>query len=87
MSSCYPKVPGRHRKESGEDNLYIFYCLLTPFRYVNVDYVVAHGMNHNCEPKLIASYDIMCQWAMNLWNRLNQFPITGSEGLNNRIIA
>lgn len=52
-----------------------------------MDYVVARSTNHNCEPKLIASYDIMCQWATNLGNRLNKFPVAGSGGLNERFVA
>ena len=86
-SLCYLKVLGRHRKGSGKDSLYPFYYSLTPFRYVNVDYIVARSMNHNCKPKLIASYNIMCQWAMNLWNRLHEFPVCDSKTLDDRIVA
>ena len=77
----------RHRKESGEVNLFPFYYPLIPFRYVNVDYVVVRSTDHNCGPNLIASYNIMCQWVMNLQDRLNKFPVCGSSALDDRIVA
>ena len=86
-SLCYPKVPDKHRKENGNNRSSLLHHPLTSPRYANVDYVVGRSTNHNDEPKLIASYDIMCQWAKNLRKRFNEFPVTGSSGLDDRIVA
>ena len=87
MSSCCPKALGKHRRENGKGILYPLYHLLIPLRYANVDYVVARSTAHNSGPKLIASYDIMCQWGKNLQTRLDAFPVTGSQELDERIVA
>ena len=86
-SLCCRKVPDSCRRENGKDHPR---CLDSPLiypRYANVDYVVACGTSHNPEPMMIASYDIMCQWATNLQDRLAKFPVEGSAELNDRIVA
>ena len=52
-----------------------------------MDYIVACSTDHNCGPNLIASYNIMCQWATNLWDHLNKFPVCGSSALDDRIVV
>ena len=87
MNSCCLKALDSCRKENGEDCLWCFDSPLIHLRYANVDYIVARSTSHNPEPRMIASYDIMCQWATNLQDRLAKFPIGGSVGLNDRIVA
>ena len=64
-------------------------CILCSnlFRYANVDYVVVRSTRHNLEPKKIASYDIMCQWSINLRRRLEQFPLQNAVHLDDKIVA
>jgi hypothetical protein len=56
-------------------------------RYANTDYVVARSMSHNPDTKKVASYDIMCQWSINLRDRLKDFPLLGAERLDHQIVA
>ena len=56
-------------------------------RYANTDYVVAKSTSHNPETKKIASYDIMCQWSINLRDRLKDSPILNANRLDDRIVA
>ena len=65
----------------------VILTILVYFRYANVDYVVVRSVQHNPEPKKIASYDIMCQWSKNLRKRLSEFPLDGAEHLDDKIIA
>lgn len=60
---------------------------LNPSRYANVDYVVVRSTRHNLEPKMIASYDIMCQWSTNLRKRLEEFPLDNATRLDDNIVA
>lgn len=90
MSLCFLKVPGRLRRGSGGSILYFFSWFTTHelvFRYANVDYVVVHSTSHNLGPKIVASYDIMCQWVTHLWSCLERFPLYQAEQLNNNIIT
>jgi hypothetical protein len=57
------------------------------FSYANVDYVVVRSTAHNLGPKIIASYDIMCQWATHLPERLENFPLYDARQLDNDIVA
>lgn len=57
------------------------------FSYANVDYVVVRSTAYNPGPKMIASYDIMCQWATNLGARLENFPLHDAQQLNRDIVA
>jgi hypothetical protein len=45
------------------------------YRYSNMDYVFASALRHH-SPKVtkIASYDIACQWGVNLIERLKRLP-------------
>jgi hypothetical protein len=56
-------------------------------RYANTDYVVVRSTSHNLETKKVASYDIMCQWSVNLRTRLQDFPLPDAERLDNQIVA
>lgn len=56
-------------------------------RYSNTDYVVVRSTSHNPETKKVASYDIMCQWSVNLQNRLKDFPFKYAERLDRQIVA
>jgi hypothetical protein len=44
-------------------------------RYANMDYVFASVLNHH-DPKLhkVISYDITCQWSVNLQEHLSELP-------------
>ena len=67
----------------------MFICKLNPVAssYANTDYVVARSTSHNPETKKIASYDIMCQWSVNLQKRLKDLPIENAEHLDRQIVA
>ena len=56
-------------------------------RYANTDYVVVRSMLHSPETKKVASYNIMCQWSVNLRNRLKDFPLPDAECLDRKIVA
>ena len=49
--------------------------------------MVAQSTAHNPETKKIASYDIMCQWSVNLPARLKELPFGGAEHLDRQIVA
>lgn len=55
--------------------------------YTNTDYVVVRSLSHNPEMKKVASYDIICQWSVNLWNHLKDFPLDNVERLDTQIVA
>jgi len=57
------------------------------YRYANTDYVVVRSTSHNLETKKVASYDIMCQWSINLPKRLKDFPLPNAERLDHQIVA
>ena len=61
--------------------------LLILTRYANVDYVVARSTSHHPATKKVASYDIMCQWSINLRNRLKDFPLVAARQLSDKIVA
>ncbi|KAJ3551391.1 hypothetical protein NM688_g4727 [Phlebia brevispora] len=43
-------------------------------RYCNMDYIVISALRRLGElPPLVLSYDIVCQWAINLYTRINEF--------------
>lgn len=42
---------------------------------------------HNLGPKIIASYDIMCQWSIHFRERLEKFPLDQAEELDDGIVA
>ncbi|KAF9782642.1 hypothetical protein BJ322DRAFT_1022239 [Thelephora terrestris] len=56
-------------------------------RYANTDYVVVRSTSHNLETKKVASYDIMCQWSVNLRDRLKDFPHLDAECLDDQIVS
>ena len=55
--------------------------------YTNTDYVVIRSTSHNPKTKKVASYDIMCQWGLNLQNHLKDFPLINAEDLDHQIVA
>ena len=65
----------------------IFGLLISENRYANTDYIVVRSTSHNLETKKIASYDIMCQWSINLRERLKGFPLSNAKKLDDQIIA
>lgn len=63
------------------------YVTKFPRRYANTDYVVVRSTSHNPGTKKVASYDIMCQWSVNLRTRLKDFPLVNAERLDDQIVA
>ena len=61
--------------------------LISVTRYANTDYAVVRSTSHNPETKKVASYDIMCQWSINLRDHLKSFPLKGVEHLDHQIVA
>ena len=61
--------------------------LISTKSYANTDYVVVRSTSHNLETKKVASYDIMCQWSINLKQRLRDFPLENAERLDQQIVA
>lgn len=49
--------------------------------------MVVRSTSHNLETKKVASYDIMCQWSINLRSRLNDFPFPKAEQLDDKIVT
>ena len=49
--------------------------------------MVARSASHNPETKKVVSYDIMCQWGLNLRKRLKGFPLENAERLDDHIVA
>ena len=88
-SSSSRRVQGPCKKANGSCPYLITVFLLLNFldSYVNTDYVVVRSTSHNLETKKVASYDIMCQWSINLRDRLKVFPLENAERLDDQIIA
>ena len=73
---------------------YVFTSPYDPFRplidrtrFANTDYVTALSASHNPETKKVISYDIMCQYCINLYNRLKDLPFDNAEQLYDMIVA
>ena len=75
------------RKANGQYLFPSHHPLLIIYSYANTDYVVARSTSHNLETKKIASYDIACQWSVNLRKRLEDFPLQNAERLDDQIVA
>ncbi|KAG1902615.1 uncharacterized protein F5891DRAFT_1127573 [Suillus fuscotomentosus] len=46
-------------------------------KYVNMDYLFFSTMQHTGDIAVLnISYDITCQWSMNLWQRMHRYPST-----------
>ncbi|KAG6822226.1 hypothetical protein H0H92_014727 [Tricholoma furcatifolium] len=43
-------------------------------RYVNTDFCFATSLQQTELINLVVSYDIACQWSINLWERMKQYP-------------
>lgn len=56
-------------------------------RYANTDYVTKRSTSHSPETKKVASYDIICQWSINLRERLKALPFPNAEALYDQIVA
>jgi hypothetical protein len=89
MSLSSRKGQDPSKRASGEFSTYRRSIFLLSFakRYANTDYVVVRSTSHNPETKKVASYDIMCQWSINLKRRLKDFPLENAERLDQKIIA
>lgn len=46
-------------------------------RYANMDYLFFISLWYSSLLSLIISYDICCQWSINLWTRMLEFPLAG----------
>ena len=88
-SSSSRKERDPSRKANGQYlSKFHLYTLLNPINsYVNTDYVVVRSTSHNPKTKKVASYDIMCQWSVNLRKRLEGFPLKNAERLDDQIVA
>ncbi|KAH9921598.1 uncharacterized protein B0H18DRAFT_956557 [Fomitopsis serialis] len=42
-------------------------------RYVNMDYLFASSLRQHTTTRVVVSYDIACQWSVNLWQRMLQY--------------
>ena len=49
--------------------------------------MVVQSTSHNPETRKVASYDIMCQWSVNLKDRLEHFPLDTAKQLDSQIVA
>ena len=56
-------------------------------RYANTDYVTKRSTSHSPETKKVVSYDIVCQWCINLLERLKALPFPNAEALYHQIVA
>lgn len=89
MNSYYQKGQDLSRRVRGW-YLFLFHwtaLLISAERYANTDDVVVRSMSHNLDTKMVASYDIMCQWSKNLHNCLKDFPLENAECLDDQIVA
>ena len=88
-SSSSRKERDPSRKANGQYlSKFHLYTLLNPINsYANTDYVVVRSTSHNPKTKKVASYDIMCQWSVNLRKRLEGFPLKNAERLDDQIVA
>ncbi|KAF9559266.1 hypothetical protein CPC08DRAFT_611227, partial [Agrocybe pediades] len=43
-------------------------------RYVNMDYLFCSSMRNTELVEFVVSYDVACQWSINLWERLGKYP-------------
>ena len=89
MSSSFRKGQGPSKRANGKYTMLrrSAVSLISTERYANTDYVVVRSTSHNPETKKVASYDIMCQWSINLRNRLKDFPFKNAESLDQQIVA
>ena len=55
--------------------------------YANTDYVVVRSTSHSPQTKKVASYNIMCQWGLNLQKHLEDFPLENAGCLDDQIVA
>ena len=55
---------------------HLFYVTISSFlcRYVNMDYLFFSSLSMLVWLWLVMSYDIVCQWHVNLWRRMSAFP-------------
>jgi len=87
-NSFSQRVPASSRREKGlprTPGLLVLY--LNCSRYDNSDYVVILSTRHNPQVKKILSYDIICQYAINLRKRLLAFPLGTAVNLDDEIVA
>jgi len=88
MNSFSRKGLDLSRRENGTlSTLDVPFKPLMSISYANTDYVVAQSTSHNPQTKKVASYDIMCQWSINLRNRLKDFPLDSARRLDGQIVA
>lgn len=47
--------------------------ILLQSSYVNMDYLFASSMREHSTMRVVVSYDIACQWSVNIWNRMAEY--------------
>ena len=89
MSSSSQKEWDPSRKANGQYFLkFCMFTLLNPNNsYANTNYVVVRSTSHNPKTKKVTSYNIMCQWSVNLQKCLEEFPLKNAERLDDQIVA
>ncbi|KAF8868419.1 hypothetical protein BD779DRAFT_1460905 [Infundibulicybe gibba] len=53
-------------------------------RYVNMDYIFFSSIRRTDLLEVVVSYDIACQWSVNLWTRMMTYPHTLHTDINRR---
>ena len=48
--------------------------ILLSASYVNMDYLFFSSLSNTALTSLVVSYDIACQWSVNLWKRMATYP-------------
>ena len=51
----------------------ILLTLLVSYRYINIDYLFCSSLAQNAPSDLVVSYDIACQWWLNLLIRMRKY--------------
>jgi hypothetical protein len=64
----------RKVKSTSFVTIFTLFVLTGIYRYVNMDYLVLSSLKFSPLETLIVSYDIVCQWNKNLWERMKTYP-------------
>ncbi|KAJ7222855.1 hypothetical protein B0H12DRAFT_1241055, partial [Mycena haematopus] len=56
-------------------------------RYINMDYIFFIGLAGSAIIQLFVSYDIVCQWFKNIWERMKTFPSEIREHMGKKYYA
>lgn len=74
--------------QKGERQVTVYFqpwsrCSELKFRYVNMDYLFFSSLRGSSYSNINVSYDIACQWSINLWRRMMTYP----EDMRARILS